>query len=46
MDEALKDATRPSRRRSRIGRRMVAGQLLYVLAVTAFFVSLLCYDGD
>lgn len=51
LDEAVKEATRPQRRRTRrrrtrIGWRQVAAQMLYVLAVTASVVSLLCYGGS
>lgn len=52
LDEALEETFRPPhqgmprRRRTQIGWRQVTAQICYVLAVTAFVVSLLCYGGD
>ncbi|MFE4580635.1 hypothetical protein [Streptomyces chartreusis] len=47
LDEALREATRPPRRRrrTRIGWRQVSVQLLLVVTVTAFVLTLLAYGS-
>jgi hypothetical protein len=46
LDRELAEATRPPRRRrTRIGWRQVAAQLLFVVSVIAFVLALLAYSA-